>query len=77
MATKPFSLLEKETEDKIRDAINESCLHPTVIRLMLANILADIMRSEEIYAAQEKKNYEEQTTKESKQTETAQEVKKK
>ena len=76
MATKPFSLLEKETEDKIKDAINESCLHPTVIRLMLANILADIMRSEEIYATQEKKNYEEQTTKESKQTKTTQEVKK-
>jgi len=76
MATKPFSLLEKETEDKIRDVINESCLHPTVIRLMLANILADIMRSEEIYATQEKKNYEEQTTKESKQTKTTQEVKK-
>lgn len=66
MATKPFSLLEKETEDKIRDAINESCLHPTVIRLMLANMLADIMHSEEIYATQEKKNYEEQTAKESK-----------
>lgn len=77
MITKPFSLLEKETEDKIRDAINESCLHPTVIRLMLANILADIMRSEEIYATQEKKNYEEQTAKESKQTKTAQEVKNK
>ena len=76
MATKPFSLLEKETEDKIKDAINESCLHPTVIRLMLANILADIMRSKEIYATQEKKNYEEQTTKESKQTKTTQEVKK-
>ena len=76
MATKPFSLLEKETEDKIKDAINESCLHPTVIRLMLANILADIMRSEEIYATQEKKNYEEQMTKESKQTKTTQEVKK-
>lgn len=77
MATKPFSLLEKETEDKIRDAINESCLHPTVIRLMLANMLADIMHSEEIYATQEKKNYEEQTAKESKQTKTAQEVKNK
>lgn len=76
MATKPFSLLEKETEDKIRNAINESCLHPTVIRLMLANMLADIMHSEEIYATQEKKNYEEQTTKESKQTKTTQEVKK-
>ena len=76
MATKPFSLLEKETEDKIRDAINESCLHPTVIRLMLANILADIMRSEEIYATLEKKNYEEQTAKESKQTKTTQEVEK-
>ena len=24
MATKPFSLLEKETEDKIRNAINEN-----------------------------------------------------
>ena len=74
MATKPFSLLEKETEDKIRDAINESCLHPTVIRLMLANILADIMQTEEIYATQEKKNYEEKTAKESEQTETTQEV---
>lgn len=76
MATKPFSLLEKETEDKIRDAINESGLHPTVVRLMLANMLADVMHSEEMYAAQEKKAYEEQIAKENKSTETTKEVKK-
>lgn len=76
MATKPFSLLEKETEDKIRDAINESGLHPTVVRLILVNMLADVMHSEEIYTTQEKKTYEEQIVKENKSAETAKEVKK-
>lgn len=76
MATKPFSLLEKETEDKIRNAINESGLHPTVVRLILVNMLADVMHSEEIYATQEKKTYEEQIAKENKPTEVIKESKK-